>query len=125
MKKNKKRRESKAILYPNSYESALKTFHIKYETKLSSFAKLVLNSFQNKYIYYAMDDIQYSFESNSKEKENLLEMLKSLVLLLQNNFFINSFDIWIYEIYINEVSKANKFLTNDLSNLEQGTCITI
>ena len=125
MKKNKKRRESKAILYPRSDESSFKTFHIKYEKKLSSFAKLVLNSFQDKYLYYAMDDILYSFESNPREGENLLEMLKSLVLLLQNNFFINSFDIWIHEIYINEVSKVNKFLTNDLSNLEQGTCITI
>jgi len=51
--------------------------------------------------------------------------LKSLVLSLQNNFSINFFDIWIYEIYINEISKVNKFLNDDLSNLEQGTCITI
>ena len=124
MKKNK-RKESKPIPYPESYESDSKTFHIKYEKKLSSFAKLILNSFKNKYIYYAMDDISYSFESNPKERDNLLEILKSLVLSLQNNFYINFFDIWIYEIYINEVSKVNKFLKNDLSNLEQGTCITI
>ena len=124
MKKNK-RRESKPILYPTFYESGSKIFHIKSEKKLSSVAKLILNSFKNKYLYYAMDDISYSFELNSKERDNLLEILKSLVLSLQNNFYINFFDIWIYEIYINEVSKVNKFLKNDLSNLEQGTCITI
>ena len=72
-----------------------------------------------------MDDILYSFESNPKERDNLLGILKSPVLSLQNNFFIDFFDIWIYEIYINEVSKVNKFLNNDLSNFEQGTCITI
>ena len=100
MKKNK-RRESKSILYPEFYQSGSKTFHIKYEKKLSSVAKLVLNSFKNKYLYYAIDDISYSFESNPKERDNLLGILKSLVLSLQNNFSINFFDIWIYEIYIN------------------------
>ena len=124
MKKNK-RRESKPILYPEFYESGSKTFHIKYEKKLSSVAKLVLNSFKNKYLYYAIDDISYSFRSNSKERENLLEMLKSLVLSLQNNLSINFFDIWIYEIYINEVSKVNKFLTNDSQNFEPFSYITI
>ena len=124
MKKNKQI-ERISLLYPSSSESGSKTFHIKYDKKLSSVAKLVLNSFKNKYLYYAMDDILYSFELNPKERNNLLEILKSLIVSLQNNFSINFFDIWIYEIYINEVSKINKFLKNDLSNLEQGTYITI
>jgi hypothetical protein len=118
-------KKSNPILYPDFHESGSKTFHIKYEKKLSSVAKLVLNSFKNKYLYYAIDDISYSFESNPKERDNLLGILKSLALSLQNNFSINFFDIWIYEIYINEVSKVNKFLNNGLSNFEQGTCITI
>ena len=102
-----------------------KTFQIKYEKKLSSVAKLVLNSFQNKYIYYAIDDILYSFKSNSSERDNLLAILYSPVLSLQNNFSINFFDIWIHEIYINEVSKVNKFLKNESSNFEQLNYITI
>ena len=121
----KKKKKKIKLTYPESFESGLETFQIKYEKKLSSVAKLVLNSFQKKYLYYAMDDILYSFESNPKERDNLLEILKSLVLSLQNNFYVNFFDIWIHEIYINEVSKVNKFLKNDLSNFEQGTCITI
>ena len=117
------RSEGKPLRYPN--EGLVKTFQIKYEKKLSPIAKLVLNSFQNKYIYYAIDDILYSFKSNPSERDNLLAILYSPVLSLQNNFSINFFDIWIHEIYINEVSKLNKFLTNESSNFEQLNYITI
>jgi hypothetical protein len=78
--------------------------------KLSSIAKFILNSFQNKYIYYAIDDILYLLKSNPIERDNLLAILYSPVLSLQNNFSVNFFDIWIREIYINEISKVNKFL---------------
>ena len=124
-RKSSNRSEGKLLQYPKSNEITSKTFQIKYEKKLSSVAKLVLNSFQNKYIYYAIDDILYSFKSNSSEQENLLAILYSPVISLQNNFSINFFDIWIHEIYINEVSKVNKFLNNDSSNFEQLNYITI
>jgi hypothetical protein len=75
--------------------------------------KFILNSFQNKYIYYAIDDILYLLKSNPIERDNLLAILYSPVLSLQNNFSINFFDIWIREVYIDEISKVNKFLTND------------
>jgi hypothetical protein len=52
-------------------------------------------------------------KSNPIERDNLLAILYSPVLSLQNNFSINFFDIWIREIYINEISKVNKFLNND------------
>ena len=103
----------------------MKTFQIRYEKKLSSVAKLILNSLQYKYIYFAIDDILDSFKSNPNERDNLLEILYSPVLSLQNNFFISFFDIWISEIYINEVSKINKFLKNESSNFEQCSYITI
>nr|UQS76310.1 hypothetical chloroplast RF88 [Haslea ostrearia] len=119
------RSEGKPLQYPNPNEITFRTFKIKYEKKLSSIAKLTLNSFQNKYIYYAIDDILYLFQSNSIERDNLLAILYSPVLSLQNNFSINFFDIWIHEIYINEVSKVNKFLKNDSSNFEQFSYITI
>ena len=129
-KKKKKRKpnrpsEGNLLLYPELHESISKTFQIRYEKKLSSVAKLVLNSFQNKYIYHAIDDILYSFQSNPSERDNLLAILYSPVLSLQNNFSINFFDIWIHEIYINKVSKVNKFLNNDSSNFEQLSYITI
>lgn len=124
-RKSSNRSEGKALQYPKSNEITSKTFQIKYEKKLSSCAKLILNSFQNKYIYYAIDDILYSFKSNTSERENLLAILYSPVISLQNNFSINFFDIWIHEIYINEVSKVNKFLNNDSSNFEKFNYITI
>lgn len=117
------RSEGKPLQYPNEMMS--KTFQIKYEKKLSSLARFILNSFRNKYIYYAMDDILYLFQSNPVERESLLALLSSPVLSLHNNLCINFFDIWIHEVYINETSKVNKFLTNEYQNLEQFTYITI
>lgn len=124
-RRSSNRSEGKPLQYLESNEITSKTFQIKYEKKLSPIAKLVLNSFRNKYIYYAIDDILYSFKSNIYERENLLSILYSPLLSLQNNFSINFFDIWIHEIYINEGSKVNKFLNNDSLNFEQFSYITI
>nr|YP_010134003.1 hypothetical protein RF88 [Tryblionella apiculata]QWM93492.1 hypothetical protein RF88 [Tryblionella apiculata] len=126
-RKSSNRSEGKPFLYPspNEITSKTKTFQIKYDKKLSSVAKFLLNSFQNKYLYYAMDDILYLLKPNSIERNNLLEILYSPVLSLQNNLSINFFDIWIHEIYISEVSKVNKFLTNNCQNFEPFSYITI
>lgn len=121
----RKRSEGRPLRYLKPNETLLKTFQIRYDKKLSPIAKLILNSFQNKYIYYAIDDILYSFKLNSKERDNLLAILYSPVLSLQNNFSINFFNIWIEEIYVHEVSKVNKFLKNDSSNFGQLNYITI
>jgi len=128
VKKKRKSSEGRPLKYPHlnyPHKSRSKTFQIRYEKKLSSIAKLVLNSFQNKYIYYAIDDILDSFQSNPSERDNLLAILYSPILSLQNNFSIHFFDIWIDEIYINEISKVNKFLKNDSSNREQSSYIII
>ena len=101
------RSEGKPFVYPDTNEITSKTFQIKYERKLSSIAKLLLNSFQNKYLYYAIDDILYLLKSNPVERDNILAIFYSPVLSLQNNFSINFFDIWIHEIYISEISKGN------------------
>jgi hypothetical protein len=58
-RKSTTRSEGKPLQYPKPNEITSKTFQIKYEKKLSSTAKFILNSFQNKYIYYAIDDILY------------------------------------------------------------------
>lgn len=101
------------------------TFQIKYEKKLSTIAKFILNSFQKKYIYYAIDDILYLLNSNPIERNNLLSIIYSPIVSLQNNFSINFFDIWIHEIYINEVSKINTFILNNSQNFEQFSYITV
>ena len=119
------RSEGKRFLYPLQSEVKIKTFQIKYEKKLSTIAKFTLNSFQNKYLYYAIDDLLYLLKFNPIERDNLLAILYSPVLSLHNNFSINFFDIWIHEIYINEISKVNKFLANDFQNFEQFSYITL
>ncbi len=124
-RKSPTRSEGKPLQYPKSDEITSKTFQIKYQNKLSLTAKLVLNSFQNKYIYYAIDDILYTFKSSRTERENLLAILYSPILSLQNNFSVNFFDIWIREVYIEEVSKSNKFLSKNSQTLDQFNSITI
>ena len=103
----------------------LKTFQIKYEQKLSPIAKILLNNFQNKYLYYVIDDILYLLKSNPVERDNLLGILYSPVISLQNNLSINFFDIWIHDIYINEIPKVNKFLNNESQNITSFCYITI
>jgi hypothetical protein len=124
-RKSSNRSEGKPLQYPKPNEITSKTFHIKYDKRLSLIAKSLLNSFRNKYIYYAIDDILYLLKSNPVERDNLLSILYSQVLSLQNNLSINFFDIWIHQIYINEVPKINKFISNDFQNLEKFTYITI
>jgi hypothetical protein len=124
-RKSINRSEGKPVLYPNPGELTSKTFQIKYEKQLSSVAKFLLNSFQNKYLYYAIDDILYLLNSNPSERDNLLALLYSPVLSLQNNLSINFFDIWIQEIYINDVGKTNKFLQTNSQNFEIFHYITV
>ena len=119
------RSEGKPLQYPKPNEITSQTFQIKYEKKLSSTSKVILNSFHNKYIYYAIDDILYFLKGNRIERDNILAILYSPVLSLQNNFSINFFDIWIREVSIEEISKINKFLTKDSQTLEQFSYITI
>ena len=125
MTKKRKSSEGRPLKYLEKDKSILRTFQIRYDKKLSSIAKLVLNSFQNKYIYYAIDDILDLFQSNPNERDNLLAILYSPILSLQNNFSIHFFDIWIDEIYIKEISKVNKFLKNDSFNCQQSSEIII
>jgi hypothetical protein len=124
-RKSPNRSEGKPLQYPKPNEITSKTFQIKYHDKLSLTAKFILNSFQNKYIYYAIDDILYTLKASPIERDNLLAILYSPVLSLQNNFSVNFFDIWIRQIYIEEISKTNKFLINDSETLNQFTYITI
>jgi len=124
-RKLKTRSEGKPLQYPKSSEIISKTFQMKYQKNLSLTAKFLLNNFQNKYIYYAIDDILYSLKSNPIERDNLLAVLYSSILSLQNNFSVNFFDIWIREVYIDEISKPNKFLKNDSETLKQFNYITI
>ncbi len=92
--------------FPQNF--TVKTFHVKYNNQLSSFTKLILQSFQFKYLYYVLEDISYLLKSVPSERDTLLQVLHSIVISLQNNLCVNFFDIWIYEIYITDTSKSTK-----------------
>ena len=124
-RKTTSRSEGKPFQYPKSSEIKGKTFQLKYNGKLSLTARFILNSFQNKYIYYGMDDILYQFGLPLYEYETLLAILYSPIISLQNNSSVNFFDIWISEIYIEETSKPNKFITDKLETFNQFTYVTI
>jgi len=128
-KKRKKqiRSEGKALQYLNSNELELfsKTFRIPYQKNFSPKAKFVLNSLEKKYIYYGIDDILYLFKSTSNERNKLLGILYSPIISLQNNFSVNFFDIWIHEIYIDEILKKNRFIKTNNQILKDSNLITI
>jgi hypothetical protein len=124
-RKSTVRSEGKPLQYPKPNEITSKAFTIKYSGQLSLTSKLILSSFQNKYIYYAMDDILYSLKCNPLERDNLIVVLYSPVLYLQNNFSVNFFDLWIRQVYIEEASKSNKFLKNNVQATAYSTNITI
>jgi hypothetical protein len=111
--------------YPNLNEIKSKTFYIKYDQELPVVNKIMLNNFQNKYLYHVIDDIMYSLKSKPILRDNLLAIIYSPVLYLQNNFFIDFFDIWIDEVYIQQPLKVNKFLAKNTPNLEPFSYITI
>ena len=111
--------------YPNFTDIKSKTFYIKYDQELSVVDKMMVNNFQNKYLYHVIDDILYSFKSDSQVQDKLLSILYSPVLYLQNNFSIDFFDIWIDEVYIHQEPKVNKFLAKNTPNLEPFSYITI
>jgi intein/homing endonuclease len=124
-RKKKSLSEGKPLQFPRSSEITSKIFHLKYEKNLTLTEKSILNNFHNKYIYYAIDDILYSLKAKPVERDNLLAVLYSPIISLQNNFSVNFFDIWIREVYIDEVPKKNKFIKNNFETLKEFNSITI
>ena len=126
-KKSRPKKESKALKLKYSYSNPLysEIFQISYQKNLSSKAKCILNSFNKKYIYYAIDDILYLLKSTPNERNNLLQILYSPIISLQNNFSVSFFDIWIQEISIDERIKKNRFLQTKSKTLKNDYLITI
>lgn len=94
----------------------LESFQLQSKISLSIREKFILNSFKNKYLYYAIDDITDFCKFNKKERTNLFEILYAPILFVHNNHFINFFDIWIGDIYIHKISKSNKFFKESFKN---------
>jgi len=109
--------------FPKSFQ--VKTFNVKSKKKLSPLTKLILKSIRFKHFYYVRDDISYLLRSKPIERDFLLQALYSIVISLQNNLCINFFDMWVYEVYINKVPNFNKFINQNLQQLEPEEYVTI
>jgi len=103
----------------------IKTFNIKYENSLSPLAKTILKSFRFKFYYYVIDDLLYLLKSNPEEHNKLLKILHSTAIYLQNNLYVNFFDIYVYDININEVSKINRFVNQQTKQVKTFNYLTI
>ena len=103
----------------------IRTFNIKCDKNLSPLAKLIVKSFKFKLYYYVIDDLLYLLKSNPDERDYLLQTLHSTVIFLQNSLYINYFDIYIYDISIDEVSKVNRFITRKSEQFQVSNNITI
>ena len=110
---------------PNLTRMRAKTFYLKSKKPLSTVDKIILNNFEKKYLYHAIDDVLYSLKSKPVERDNLLAILYSPVLALQNHFSIDFFNIWIDEISISKVATDNKFLANYTSKTEPFSYVTM
>jgi hypothetical protein len=110
------------IVDPNFH---IKTFNVKCDNKLSPLAKTILQSFKYKLYYYVIDDLLYLLKSNPDERDYLLQILNSSVIFLQNNLYVNFFDIYIYDININEISKFNRFVNEQSESFKISNTITI
>ena len=110
------------VVDPNFH---IKTFNVKCDNKLSPLAKSILQSFKFKLYYYVIDDLLYLLKTNPDERDSLLQILNSSVIFLQNNLYVNFFDIYIYDITINEISNFNRFVNEQSESVELSNTLTI
>ena len=110
------------IIDPNFH---IKSFNVKCDNKLSPLTKTILQSFKFKLYYYVIDDLLYLLKSNLEERDYLLQLLNSSVIFLQNNLYVNFFDIYIYDITINEVSKFNRFVNEQSKSFKVSNTLTV
>jgi hypothetical protein len=103
------------VIDPNFH---IKTFNVKCDSKLSPLAKIILQSFNFKIYYYVVDDLLYLLKSNPDERDYLLHILNSTVIFLQNNSYVNFFDIYLYAVNITELSKFNRFVNEESEAFE-------
>lgn len=104
---------------------SIKTFSVKSDNKISSLTKTILQSCKCKLYYYVIDDLLYLLKSKIKERDFFLQILYSSAIYLHNNLYVNFFDMYVYEITINEVDTLNRFVDQQSQQYKVLNYITI
>ena len=97
----------------------IQTFTINCNRKISIYGKKILQSLKFKPYYYVVDDILYLLKFEPNECDYFLQILNSSVIALQNNFSINFFDIYVYEIQIEDKIKNNNIQNKSFKNVNR------
>ena len=103
----------------------IQTFNVESDIQLSPITTTIVKSFNYKLYYYVIDDLFYLLKSYPNERDYLLKILHSSVIFLQNNFYVNFFDIYVYQINIDQTSNFNRFLNQQSKSYKNSVHITI
>ena len=103
----------------------IKTFSVECDQQFSAFIELILKSFRFKLYYYVVDDLLYFSKSNPNEFKYILQILNSTVIFLQNNLYVNYFDIYVYDIKINQALIINRFIDESTKQSKGSNYIVI
>jgi len=110
------------IVDPNFH---IQTFNVKSDIQLSPVSIILLKSFNYKLYYHVIDDLFYLLKSYPNERDYLLKILHSSVIFLQNNLYVNFFDVYVYQINIERISNFNRFLNQQSQSYKNTIHITI
>jgi len=99
------------------------TINTKYEVRLSQNLKQVLKKLKKCSFYKSVGLL--SNISNVTERNEILQILYSVVTYVENNHNANLVKLWIDDIFIENVSKINSFLNQNVEKLDDQSYIII
>ena len=114
----------KNIQETSTFEPIFQTFTVKYDKKLSSQIKSVLETWKGKAFYYANEDLLYLLKTNPIEQDFFLKILHSMVIFLQNAISASFFDIYIYDINITRMPRVKKINSRNIETIDMVEFIT-
>ena len=114
----------KNIQETSTFEPIFQTFTVKYDKKLSSQIKSVLETWKGKAFYYANEDLLYLLKTNHIEQDFFLKILHSMVIFLQNAISASFFDIYIYDINITRMPRVKKINSRNIETIDMVEFIT-
>lgn len=95
----------------------------KYKSKISQNLKQILRKLRKRSFYKAIELV--SNISNVIERNEIIQILYSVVTYIENNHNANLVKLWIDDISIENISKFNYFLNQNVEKLDDQCFIVI